>query len=107
MNITNKDINRLREGDIPYPLQNRPFVILRQKVKMRFAEDCIFQWTLDWSPDSKDTVDVDRKSALDIIEANNMKMTVSNKDGQIYELPGNPFYETYKNYFKFTEQNAS
>ena len=103
--LTKKDIQKLENGDIPDSIIDKPFVIIRQSVKMMVLPDTIgWEWQINFSPSKDDVVDISRETAKEIIRANNMTLAHSMKCGQIYELPGNPFLKTFKNTFNKFER---
>lgn len=93
--ISKRDLRRLAEGDIPFILQGQPFIVMRQSVTLRRTEEQSAQWNLDLSPEEEDSYPISRETALSIIEANDMSLVHQEKSGQIYELPGQPFWEMY------------
>ncbi len=98
--ITKKDIRTLSRGVIPESLTTTPFAVLHHKEKMVFSRDCNWVWTLDLSPDDGESVSIDRKTALSIIEKNKMKETYRSIEGQVFEIPGTPFQQAYAGYFR-------
>ena len=97
--ITKKDIRTLSRGVIPESLTATPFAVLHHKEKMVFSRDCNWVWTLDLSPDEEDSVSIDRKTALAIIEKNKMKETHRSSEGQVYEISGTPFQQQYAGFY--------
>lgn len=93
--ISKRDLRRLAEGDIPFTLRGRPFIIMHQSVTLRCTDEQSAQWNLDLSPDEEDSIPISRGTALAIIEANGMSLAHQKSCGQIYELPGQPFWEMY------------
>lgn len=93
--ITKSDLRRLAMGEMPLTLMGVPFIIMRQSVGLRHTEEQSTQWNLDTSPDEEDSIVIDRATAIDIIESQHMELAFTKSYGQIYELPGRPYLETY------------
>lgn len=89
------DIRRLADGKTPGILRGKPFIVMRQSVRMRRTEEQKHSWEVFVSPEPEDSTTVDRKTAVRIIEAHHMSLAHSEACGQIYELPGKPFLKAY------------
>ena len=103
-----KDIRKLAAGKIPAWMQDKPIIIMHYPVKMTLGADVNWEWLLCYTPSGCDditknypnaSVVISRQDASMIIDANLMTVAHECRHGQIYEMPGNQFLETYKNYF--------
>lgn len=88
-------IANLRKGIIPFIMQGTPFVIIHEIVRMNLTQETAWEWTIVASLDDKEHVTISRDEALEIIRNNKMTVCHTQKEGQIYELPGEPFYKMY------------
>ena len=95
--ISKRDINRLAHGEVPFTMSGTPFIVMHQSVSLRMTGEQSFQWNIDFSSKEEDSIEIDRETALKIIEAHAMELAYDKKYGQIYELPGRPFLKTYEN----------
>lgn len=95
--LTKKEIRQLEAGEIPEKLQQKPFVIMRHWEKIITGSDVRWMWTIDLSPNRKDSMEIERSQALAIIQNFGMACTFKNKYGSIYEAPGNSFKKAFSN----------
>lgn len=94
--ISRKDISRLTSGVMPYALEGVPFIIMREKVSLLGSDNCTWEWNLSTSPAPNDCTDLTKEQAMKIIKAFHMEVSHQEGCGQIYELPGQPFLNTYR-----------
>lgn len=93
-----KDIQRLKEGkELPFSLDSRPFIIIRESVRIRGIDEVIWEWGIATRPETDDYEKLSREEAISIIKHYDMEKSYSAACGQIYELPGRPFYEKFNN----------
>lgn len=93
--ITQKEIKLLSKGEVPERLNETPFVIMRSYVKMITSQDTNWIWTIDFSPEKNESLEIDRSTALSIIKSNGMTKAYSSPEGQVYEMPGKPFHRLF------------
>ncbi len=88
-------ISSLKKGIVPDFLKNEPFIVIRKALHVPFVSQVQWEWEVSFSPMEEDSLDIPRKTALLLIEENNMELAYSALYGQIYELPGCPFREIF------------
>ena len=93
------EIKRLKEGkELDHsPREGRPFVIIRENIKVFGLSATNWQWGIASSPEDDDYQEISRTDADDIIRNNAMEVAYDKPYGQIYELPGNPFHQMFRN----------
>lgn len=60
-------------------------------------------WEKYYSPD--DPVALSSSEAFEIIDRLGMEMVLNDPSGQVYDLPGRPFFAKYKGWFKRVEDH--
>lgn len=93
--LTQKDINRLKTGQIPNVIAGQPFIVIRERVSLRGSDNGGWQWSVNTSPEKEDMTIVTRDEALEIIRENQMSPALTLPEGQIYEQEGRPFEKIY------------
>lgn len=93
--LTKREVSKLSTGEIPHTMTGQPFAVIRQSVTMILSDNQSWEWDVITSPKDSDTTEIDRDTAVKIIENHKMQLAYSSRDGQVYELPEKPFLEAY------------
>ena len=93
--IKARDISRLKNGEMPYSLQGKPFVVIKQFIQMIFTENYSTEWIVTDNPGKFSFCPVPKATAMQIISRFQMSCTCNTEDGKVFELPGSPFKEKY------------
>lgn len=109
MIVTETRLFNIANGYLDPDRLNEPFIITRTHNRLiRSKEGCwaySFIWGKKFGRDDeiKGTLDISPALAKKLIKIYNMSVAHKNSDGQIYEMPGNP----YKNSFNTCKRKAS
>lgn len=105
---TSRELEKLKRGEAPAWLTEQVYAVIRYYVTFPGSPDVAWNWALIFKPTPKSesreglppgAVEMERKDAMEIIENNNLCVAMKNRYGEIYEMPGKPFLEKFKNYF--------
>lgn len=109
MIVTETRLENIANGYLDPEKLNEPFIITRtHNCLIKSKEGCwaySFIWGKKFGRDDeiKGTLDISPSLAKKLIKIYKMGIAHQSADGQIYEMPGNP----YKNNFNITRRNAS
>ncbi len=92
-NVSKRDLTRLSEGEIPLPMENVPFAVIRYSVRIPGISRVSWEWELLLSGSENDSIPIDRSTARSIIASHRMELAHAEDCGQVYDLPGRPFRE--------------
>ena len=92
-----REIKKLKKGIIPDSIAKKPFIIVRHQVKFIIGNETNWEYLIIKDNNRRNDTVIDRKTAFEIIDNNNMQLSHEKSYGQLYELPGAPFHKMYAN----------
>jgi hypothetical protein len=101
MIITETKLRQVAKGSLSIDDIDTPFVVIRSSIKMPFIKEVSWEYAFVYGCDTNrneeltQSVHIDRKTALGIIEKCRMNLAHSDKNGQVYETEGNPFKKKF------------
>ncbi len=104
---SNKDIAKLVSGEIPHWMRELPLIILHYAIRMWGMDDVGWEWRLAYAPCKNEypsdyllpegSVEVKREDAKKIMDTLNMSLAHKSAEGEVYEMPDQPFFRKYNN----------